>query len=67
MTNSVDRLSDRMDNVEAEIKDMKKEVARLNGEVVKLNLISSENSRALIKLVDNAERIDRLEKAVLKK
>ncbi len=34
--------------------------------IVKLNLISAENSRSLIKLADTYDRIARLEKAVFK-
>ena len=81
LTERVDRLVDRMDHVEVEIRDLKSDVSDLKsdvsdlksdvkdlkGEVVKLNLVSAENSRALIKLADNAVRIDRLEKAVFKK
>jgi chromosome segregation ATPase len=74
LTERVDALNDRMDRVEAEIgelksdvSDLKADVKDLKGEVIKLNLVSAENSRALMKLADNAERIDRLERAVFKK
>ena len=74
LTERVDRLANRMDQVEVELRDLKSDVSDLKsdvkdlkGEVVKLNLVSAENSRALMKLADNAERIDRLEKAVFKK
>jgi hypothetical protein len=35
-------------------------------EIIKLNMISAENSRALFKLADNNDRILRLERAVFK-
>jgi hypothetical protein len=42
------------------------EIGKLNSEIIKLNAISAENSRALLKMGDYNERIIRLEKAVFK-
>ena len=41
-------------------------VAKVESEIVKLNVISAENSRALLKMADYSERIIRLERAVFK-
>ena len=56
----VKNLDRRLEKVELKMGDVEKEIA-------KLNLISSENSRSIIKLVDHYdERFNRLEKVVFK-
>jgi archaellum component FlaC len=53
--------------IKDEITDIKSDVKDLKDNVVKLNIISAENSRALMKLADNTEgRLSRLETAVFK-
>jgi len=56
-----------------EISSVKKEILNMKGEVVKLNLNTSENSRAVLKLADeirlvaeHEKRIAKLESIVLK-
>jgi len=66
----VDRVTDRVDKltltVEQRLMKVETSLDKVQGEIVKLNLISSENSRALLKLADTNDRIVRLEKAVFK-
>ncbi len=77
LTSRVDNISDRVDNLTSRVDNLTSRVdnltdhvdERLNKverEIVKLNLISAENSRSLIKLADTYDRITRLEKAVFK-
>jgi hypothetical protein len=56
----------KFDILNEEVKGMNKRMGKVEREIVKLNVIGSENSRALIKLADNNDRIVRLEKAVFK-
>src|SRR5689334_16771118 len=67
LRSGVNDLKSDVNDLKSDVNDLKSDVKDLKGEVVKLNLVSAENSRALMKLADNAERIDRLEKAVFKK
>lgn len=60
---SVDNLTSRVDNLTFTV-DLR--LGKVESEIVKLNLISSENSRALLKLGDMNDRVNRLEKAVFK-
>ena len=59
MLHKFDVLTERVDNLTVT-------VGKVESEIIKLNLITSENSRALMKLGDNNDRIARLEKAVFK-
>jgi hypothetical protein len=63
LTERVDNLTGRVDNLNVTID---KRLGKVEEEIVKLNLISAENSRSLMKLADNEDRITRLEKAVFK-
>lgn len=73
LTSRVDNLTSRVDNLTHEVVGVKDEMIGMNSRldkvesgIVMLNLISAENSRALIKLGDSYDRISRLEKAVFK-
>jgi uncharacterized protein YoxC len=70
LTGRVDNLTGRVDNLTGRVDNLTDTVdlrlSKVEGEIVKLNLISSENARAVIKLGDNNDRILRLEKAVFK-
>jgi archaellum component FlaC len=60
-------IKDEITDIKDEITGIKDDVKDLKDNVVKLNIISAENSRALMKLADNTEgRLSRLEKAVFK-
>ena len=65
-----DQLGDRFDKltsvVEKLANTMETQLEKIEVEIIKLNLISAENTRALIKLGDNNDRINRLEKEVFK-
>lgn len=63
LTETVVNLTGRVDNLTATVE---LRLGKVESEIVKLNLISSENSRALLKMGDNNDRINRLEKAVFK-
>jgi len=63
LTSRVDNLTSRVDNLTVTV-DLR--LGKVESEIVKLNLISSENSRALLKLGDMNDRVNRLEKAVFK-
>lgn len=63
LTGRVDNLTSRVDNLTVTV-DLR--LGKVESEIVKLNLISSENSRALLKLGDTNDRINRLERAVFK-
>lgn len=63
LTERVDNLTSRVDNLNVTVVQR---LEKVEGEIVKLNLISSDNARALLKLGDNNDRIARLEKAVFK-
>ena len=73
LTGRVDNLTSRVDNLTHEVVGVKDEMIGMNSRldkvesgIVKLNLISAENSRALMKFGDSHDRISRLEKAVFK-
>jgi hypothetical protein len=59
----LDGLTGRVDNLTATV-DLR--LGKVENEIVKLNVISAENSRALLKMGDYNERIIRLERAVFK-
>ena len=63
MLHKFDVLNDKVENLN---KTFNKRLGGVEKEIVKLNLISSQNSRSLLKLGDNNDRIKRLEKAVFK-
>ena len=63
LTDRVDNLTGRVDNLNTTVDTR---LGKVESEIVKLNLISAENSRAILKLADNNDRINRLEKAVFK-
>jgi len=71
LTSRVDNLTSRVDNLTSRVDNLTDTVdlrlSKVESEIVKLNLISSENSRALMKLGDNNDRIVRLEKEVFKR
>jgi len=70
LTGRVDNLKGRVDNLTGRVDNLNHTVdhrlGKVEGEIVKLNLISAENSRALLKLGDNNDRLTRLENAVFK-
>lgn len=65
-----DALADRVDKLTSVVErladTMERRLGKIEDEIVKLNLISAENPRGLMKLADNNDRINRLEKAVFK-
>jgi hypothetical protein len=63
LTGRVDNLTSRVDNLNGTVDQR---LGKVENEIIKLNIISAENSRALMKLGDNNDRINRLEKAVFK-
>ena len=63
LTSHLDNLTGRVDNLTATV-DLR--LGKVESEIVKLNVISAENSRALLKMGDYNERIIRLERAVFK-
>ena len=62
-TDHLDGLTGRVDNLTLTV-DLR--LGKVESEIVKLNAISAENSRALLKMGDYNERIIRLERAVFK-
>ena len=70
LTRRVDNLTSRVDNLTSRVDNLTDTVdlrlGKVESEIIRLNLISAENSRALMKLGDNNDRIVRLEKAVFK-
>lgn len=63
LNETVVKLTGRVDNL---TDTMELRLGKVESEIIKLNLISSENSRALLKLGDTNDRINRLERAVFK-
>ena len=63
ITGQLDNLTGRVDNLTSTV-DLR--LGKVENEIVKLNVISAENSRALLKMGDYNERIIRLERAVFK-
>ena len=63
LTGRVDNLTSRVDNLNGTVDQR---LGKVENKIIKLNIISAENSRALMKLGDNNDRINRLEKAVFK-
>jgi len=70
LTGTVVNLTGRVDNLTGHVDKLTVTVdsrlGKVENEIIKLNLISAENSRALLKMSDYNERIVRLEKAVFK-
>lgn len=70
LTGRVDNLAVRVDNLTGRVDNLNgtvdQRLGKVENEIVKLNLLTAENSRALMKLADNSDRISRLEKAVFK-
>jgi hypothetical protein len=70
MLHKFDMLTGRVDNLTGRVDKLNHTVdhrlGKVEGEIVKLNLISAENSRALLKIGDNNDRPTRLEDAVFK-
>jgi len=70
LTGTVVNLTGRVDNLTGHVDRLTVTVdsrlGKVENEIIKLNLISAENSRALLKMSDYNERIVRLEKAVFK-
>ena len=73
MVKGQDRLTDEVSDLKKEVSGVKTEITKMKGEIVKLNLNTSENSRAILKLADeirlvaeHEKRIVRLESIVLK-
>lgn len=69
LTGRVDNLTGRVDNltdtVNLRLSKVESGLGKVEREIVKLNLISAENSRAL-KLGDTNDRLNRLEREVFK-
>ena len=63
LTGRVDNLTGHVDKLTVTVDSR---LGKVENEIVKLNLISAENSRALLKMSDYNDRIVRLEKAVFK-
>jgi prolyl-tRNA synthetase len=70
LTGRVDNLTDRVDNLTSRVDNQTVTVdlrlGKVESEIMKLNVISAENSRALLKMGDYNEGIIRLERAVFK-
>jgi len=66
LTDEVTGVKEEVTGVKREVMDLNKRVSKVENEIVKLNLISAENSRSLMKPADNNDRIIRLEKVVFK-
>lgn len=66
LNDEVKIMSGRLESVDGRLGRVEKGLEKVENEIIKLNLISAENSRALMKLADNNDRINRLEKAVFK-
>lgn len=70
MLHKFDVLTERVDTLTATVDKrlikVESGLEKVEGAIVKLNLISAENSRAFLKLADTNDRIIRLEKAVFK-
>lgn len=56
----------RLGKVEGEIGSVKSEISGVRGEIIKLNLQTAENTRAIIKLADKIDTIADLENRVSK-
>jgi stress response protein SCP2 len=69
LTGRVDNLTDRVDNLTGRVDNLNVTVdlrlGKVESEIVKLNVTSAENSRALLKMGDYNERIIRLGKSRL--
>ena len=70
LTGRVDNLTGRVDNLTSRVDNLNetadKRLGKVESEIVKLNLSAAENTRALMKIADTSDRINRLEKAVFK-
>ena len=63
LTETVVNLTGRVDNLTVTVDSR---LGKVESGIMKLNVISAENSRALLKMGDYSERIIRLEKALFK-
>jgi len=59
-------LKQEVSEVKKEVSEVKKEVSGLKGEMVKLNLQSAENTRAIFKLAQSVDQIADLHNRVTK-
>lgn len=66
MLHKFDVLTGEVINLKSEMVGVNHRLGKVEDEIVKLNLISADNSRSLMKLADNNDRITRLEKEVFK-
>lgn len=67
LKDDVKNLKDDVRDLKDDVAGLKEDVKGLKKDVFKLNIISAENSRAILKLADNSDkRLTRLEKAVFK-
>jgi hypothetical protein len=70
LTGRVDHLTDRVDNLTGRVDNLTVTVdsrlGKVETEIMKLNVISAENSRALLKMGDYNERIIRTERSASK-
>ncbi|MFZ6010087.1 MAG: hypothetical protein ACOYXT_07025 [Bacteroidota bacterium] len=66
MLHKFDILNGEVKGLKDEMKGVNKRLDKVEKHIVKLNMISAENSRALMKLADHGSRNTRLEKAVYK-
>ena len=67
LTEEVSSVKIEVSSVKTEVKNLDKRLNKVEEEIIKLNLITSQNSLSLMKLADNDDRISRLETAVFKK
>jgi len=66
LNDEVKSMNKRVGKLESGLGKVESGLGKVEREIVKLNLISAENSRSLFRMADNNERIFRLEKAVFK-
>ena len=67
LTEKVTTVTVAVKSLEDEVKNLDKRLSKVEDEIVKLNLVTSQNSLSLIKLVDYyEERFSRIEKEVFK-
>lgn len=57
-------LKEDVGNLKEDVSGLKGDVRDIKSELIKLNLVSAKNSRSLMILADDHERINRLEKVV---
>lgn len=66
ISDKVEGLSDKVDGLSDKVDGLSTRMTRVEDELVKLNLVSAQNSLSLMELAKDRERIDRLEKTVYK-